>query len=854
MWGSFQGTPRPGRVFPVSWDWRWKREARRRRRCLAPGRDWSREQKLGPYRIVRVLGEGGMGIVYLADQSAPVQRQVAIKVIKLGLDTEAVLARFEAEQQAMAVMEHECIARLYEAGQTPEGRPYFVMEYVDGEPISEYCDRKQLGMEQRLELFIKVCSAVQHAHQKGIVHRDLKPTNVLVSEENGLAVPTVIDFGIAKATERQLTERSLYTEAGILLGTPEYMSPEQAAIHPLAVDTRTDVYSLGVMLYELLTGVLPFDPKELRAAAFDEIRRRVREELPSKPSTRVDSLGPVARITATRRRRPSTASLRRELAGDLDRIAMKALEKDPDRRYASPSEFAADVGRHLRREPVLAQPPSTLYQLRKLIARNPLAATIFGAFVLTAIGVSIAMTLLYRQSQSNLTRALSAETEAQQVSEFLVGVFEVSDPDEARGNSVTARELLDSAAEKIAFELEDQPRVQATMIGTMGRVYRSLGLYEQASTLFDQALEQQRGLFGESSYEIGRALVEVARSRTDLGQLEEAETEARAALEMLRVVDRDDSPEVAETLQLISQILWRRGRPAEGIPLAEQALAIFEKTVGAGDDSYVDAQHLLANLYLAESRYEEAEELFQSVIDYQRQIYGDAHTKTSSAMLNLAETYKQMGRYDDAEPLYLKSLEIDLAVRDPDHPVLAFKYNNLGTFYSRQKKWAEAETQYLEALRIRKASLPPDHPMIAWTYSNLAMLYLNWEKYDEAEPMFDEALRIAEIAVGSDSTDYVIVISNLSILRRSQKRYDEAEALLRRALGILERIGSEQTMTASNTWFGLAKTLEAKQDWAGTAGAYEKSLVICREKLGDEHPDTVETLELLEAAREKLGN
>jgi WD40 repeat protein/serine/threonine protein kinase len=366
--------------------------------------------RVGSYRLLRVLGEGGMGVVYLAEQHGPIRRQVAIKVVKPGMDTRAVIARFELERQALALMDHPAIARVYDAGSTEDGRPYFVMEYVAGLPVTVYCDRHRLSTRDRIALFIQVCSAVHHAHQKGVIHRDLKPSNVLIVPMDGPAQPKVIDFGIAKATEQRLTERTLCTEVGVLVGTPEYMSPEQADPATLDVDTTTDVYSLGVLLYELLTGALPFEPARVRRAAYDEIRRIIREEEPPRPSTRFTTLGVQASEIATHRK-TTVGGLRRELRGDLDWITLKSLEKDRRRRYPSASELAADLARHLDHEPVVARPPGVAYRLGKLARRHRALTAAAAAVLLTLCAGLAATTAMFFRAERARTLAESRERE-----------------------------------------------------------------------------------------------------------------------------------------------------------------------------------------------------------------------------------------------------------------------------------------------------------------------------------------------------------------------------------------------------------------------------------------------------------
>jgi serine/threonine protein kinase len=426
------------------------------------------ETVIGPYRLRERVGVGGMGEVWAAEQEKPFRRKVALKILKAGMDTAEVIARFEAERQALAIMDHPCIATVYDAGSTPSGRPYFAMEFVQGIPITEYCDRHKLDTRERLKLFMQLCDGVQHAHQKAVIHRDLKPSNVLVTEIDNKPVPKIIDFGVAKATSQRLTEKTMFTHLGQLIGTPEYMSPEQAELTGEDIDTRTDVYSLGVILYELLAGALPFDSKELREAGFEGIRRIVRDKEPPKPSTRVTTLGEKSAIAA-QSRHTDPGNLSSQLRGDLDWIVMKALAKDRMRRYASAADLAADIERHLNRQPVLAGPPSKAYRMKKFVARHRVgvAAAVVVAFalILGIVGMTVG---LFRAIKAERVAREEAETSSR-VSQFLEDLFAVSDPGEAQGNTITAREILDTGAEKIDRELKGHgpgiPRARAVRSG-----------------------------------------------------------------------------------------------------------------------------------------------------------------------------------------------------------------------------------------------------------------------------------------------------------------------------------------------------------------------------------------------------
>jgi serine/threonine protein kinase len=414
---------------------------------------------IGPYHLLQRLGHGGMGEVWLAEQKQPVRRRVAVKLIKAGMDTHEVVARFESERQALALMDHPAIAKVFDAGSMPDGRPYFVMEYVSGIPITRYCDKHQLTMRERLELLVRVCEGVQHAHQKAILHRDLKPSNILVGEIDGVAAPRIIDFGVAKATAQGLTDGTMFTRVGTIVGTPGYMSLEQADSAGADVDTRTDVYSLGVVLYELLVGALPLD---FSTTPIDQVQRKLREEDAPRPSTKLRTLAGESG-DAARNRGADAPTLVRQLRGDLDAIALKALEKDRARRYATPAELAADIGRYLRHEPVQARAAGVGYRARKYIRRHRVAVGVSATAVVLLIAFAVTQTIELRRVRLERDRA-------DRVTDFMIGMFKVSDPSETRGNDVRAREILDKASQDIDTGLAREPELQAQMMDVMGNV------------------------------------------------------------------------------------------------------------------------------------------------------------------------------------------------------------------------------------------------------------------------------------------------------------------------------------------------------------------------------------------------
>jgi len=459
---------------------------------------------IGRYKLLQQIGEGGCGVVYMAEQAEPVRRRVALKIIKLGMDTKSVIARFEAERQAVAMMDHPNIAKVFDAGATETGRPYFVMELVRGMKITDYCDEAKLSTGARLDLFIQVCQAIQHAHQKGIIHRDIKPSNILVSANDGVLVPKVIDFGIAKATSgQQLTDKTLFTAFEQFIGTPAYMSPEQAVITNVDIDTRSDIYALGVLLYELLTGRTPFDAKELLAIGLDEMRRTIREQEPQRPSTRLSTLAQNELSTTAQRRGLDAPKLVSELRGDLDWIVMKALEKDRARRYETANGLATDIQRHLNNEPVVACPPSNLYRFQKLVRRNKVAfaagAAVF-ASLLVALGVSTWLLVRERaakreqdrlraeaQAKERIAQAEAAKSE--QVARFLRETLKSLGPSAAWGADRTVlQEMLRQTGERLGRGLTNQPDIAVSLRLSLAETYDELGLYEALEEIAEETL------------------------------------------------------------------------------------------------------------------------------------------------------------------------------------------------------------------------------------------------------------------------------------------------------------------------------------------------------------------------------
>jgi serine/threonine protein kinase len=463
----------------------------------------------GPYRLLQMIGQGGMGEVWLADQRSPVRRRVALKLIKLGMDTREVVKRFESERQALALMDHPAIAKVFDAGSTSQGRPYFAMEYVPGLSITSYCDKHKVNIRERLELFRRVCEGVQHAHQKAIIHRDLKPSNILITEVDGRPVPKIIDFGVAKALSQRLTAETMFTQLGAIVGTPEYMSPEQAESTGEDIDTRTDVYSLGVVLYELLTGALPLDYRKL---AFHEILRKLREEDAPRPSTKLRTLGDES-VTVAKSRRTEPRTLSRQLLGDLDSITLKALEKDRSRRYGAPSDLSADIERYLRNEPVVASRAGVRYRARKYLVRHRVGALITASFFLLLLG----FTILEAVQIGRITRD---RNRAERGAKFLEDMFQVRDSNRGT-NEIPASEILDNGRRTIS-ELKNDAQLYAQMTQVMGTFYSHLGAPGPAQTFFAEARDAERKIFGPDSHYTLESASDLAYTGFLSGHLSEA--------------------------------------------------------------------------------------------------------------------------------------------------------------------------------------------------------------------------------------------------------------------------------------------------------------------------------------------
>ena len=687
-------------------------------------------EMVGAYRLIEEIGRGGMGEVWLAEQQRPIRRRVAIKLIRAGFDSHEVVTRFESERQALALMDHPAIAKVFDAGSTPQGLPYFVMEYVIGVPITEYCDKHKLTMRQRLELFVRVCEGVQHAHQKAIIHRDLKPSNILVGEVDGKPMPRIIDFGVAKATSQQLTPDAMYTRVGSILGTPGYMSPEQADSAGLDVDTRTDVYSLGVVLYELLVAELPLDFAKL---PLDEALRRLRNEDVPRPSTKLRTLRAKSDITA-QNRGADVPTLSRLLKGDLDAIALKALDKARGRRYATPLEMAADIGRYLNNEPVMARQASAAYRAGKYVRRHRMGVSVAAAVMVLLVGFAVAQMV-------QLRRITRERDRADRLGSFMTGVFRVSDPSQARGNSVTARELLDKAAGDIDRSLASDPELQARMMYTMATTYSGLGLYERARSLLQRAVEIQRRVLGTRAPDTLRSQRLLAMALRLMDRSEEAEKLIRPTVEADRQVFGAEGSETLLARDALASALARQDRLAEAEKVQRETLDIQRRVLGPAHQDTLLSMNNLAGILQAEERYAEAGHVLREAIPLERQTLGPEHPDTLRTTLNLAKIMMWQHRPADAEKLHRELLAVQRRVLGPDHIDTLTTLLDLGEDVYDQHRYKEAEAIQQEALdQLVRTFGSMDRETIR-AQSSLALTLGHESAYDQAVNLQREAAR-----------------------------------------------------------------------------------------------------------------
>jgi serine/threonine protein kinase/tetratricopeptide (TPR) repeat protein len=794
--------------------------------------------RLGAYKLLQRIGKGGMGVVYLAEQERPVRRRVAVKLIKPGMDSAHIIARFEAERQALALMNHPNIAKVFDAGTTARGHPYFVMELVPGVPITKYCDDHRLTVRARVELLVPVCHAIQHAHQKGVIHRDVKPSNILVSLHDGKPMPKVIDFGVAKAMEQPLTEHTIYTQYGQVLGTVEYMSPEQAEMGGLGVDTRSDVFSLGVALYELLTGTTPLSHRRLRELTVQQQVQLIKDEDPPKPSTRLGSADDTLPTLAARRSAEPT-SLLTLVRGDLDWIVMKALEKDRGRRYESPAAMVRDIERYLRDEPVEACPPSAIYRLRKFGRRNRWLITTAALVTVLLVGGIITSTLLAvrarlaeKDARVQRDAAESAEREARQerdqaiearehmavaeeqaktqaaiagaVNDFLlkdllaqadvanqVGLGSRPDKD------LKLRTMLDRAAESAPRRFANRPLVEAAVDVTLGNAYMGVGEYQAALRQLGRAYELRSKALGDQALPTLEAMNDLAVPCILENQLNRAETLLLSVVPGRRRQLGANHPDTLKSTYLFAGLRLKQGRSTEAESLLTDVLDTQVRRLGDGHPDTLASMSLLAELYLLRMNFAKAESLYTRALESSRRWLGEEHPDTVQHAGRLAFVYFNMGAFDKAEPLLLKSMEMSRSVLGLTHPATLGYAADLAALYRRQGRRGEAETLLAETLQQQRRALGERDLQTISSMLDLGDLYQEEGKLAEAEKLFREAVHkqrsdpnVVPIALAS-------ALSMLGNNLMAQDKYADAEPFIRECLAIRERELRDHWQTSS---------------------------------------------------------
>jgi eukaryotic-like serine/threonine-protein kinase len=777
----------------------------------------------GKYALVEPIGEGGMGAVWRAKQTEPVKRVVAVKLIKAGMDSRSVVARFEAERQALALMDHPNIAKVLDGG-LHDGRPFFVMELVKGVPITDYCDRHKLTPRERLELFVPVCQAIQHAHQKGIIHRDVKPSNVLIALYDDRPVAKVIDFGVAKATGLALTERTIDTGFGGVVGTPEYMSPEQATFNNLDIDTRSDVYALGVLLYELLTGSPPFSRKELAARGLMEMLRVVREEEPPRPSTRLSTAEALPTLSANRGTEPK--KLTGLLRNELDWVVMKALEKDRTRRYETANGFAADVQRYLAGEPVAAHPPSTPYRLRKFVRRNR-PQVVAAALVLCALVAGVAGTTAglvranraaaeaveqQRLAEQAVERERQAKVEAERNlafarkgNEILGSVFAGLDPskiaESGRPLQDVLRENLATAVKELEGTAVGDLRAVAVMQNRLGGSLLGLGEPGLAVEVFRKALGTYEAEMGPDHPETLALKHNLAVGYRDAGQLDRA---LPLFEEVLRL--RTGRLDPADPLVLESKLALGRGHLDAGdvkraLPLLEETLGLMKDRLGPDHSQTLECMTNLAAAYKESGKPDRVLPLFEEVLRRRTARFGPHHPDTLLATNNLGVGYLAAGKPDRAVQVLEGALPVMTARMGPDHPMTLDCLSNLAAAYQEVGKPDRAVPFLEELLRLRKAKQGPTHPATLVCMNNLAVCYWDTGKLDRALPLLEEALKLMQASLGRDHSDTIAFMDNLGAAYRDAGKFDRALPVLEEALQLSKaRFGPDDQSTLTRMY------------------------------------------------------
>jgi eukaryotic-like serine/threonine-protein kinase len=774
---------------------------------------------IGPYRVLGELGYGGMGSVYLAERAdGQFKQKVALKLMRTGFTSDEQIRRFRIERQILAALNHDTIARLYDGGITDDGQPFFAMEYIEGQPIDTFCNNHTLTIRQRLHLFLKICDAVHYAHRKLIVHRDLKPGNILITTDGNVKL---LDFGVAKTLNANdiLGEAVPLTKEGLLPLTPTYASPEQ--VRGEAITTASDIYQIGIILYELLTGVRPYEIKGRSPAETEHI---ICEEEPTRPSNAV----------------PKKSLLHKQLYGDLDTIVMKALCKEADRRYDSAEQLASDIRRYLAGKPVSAHPDSRLYRARKFVRRHRLGVTAVAVITLLLIGYALTVTWHSQRTEAALDQAMRETEKAEQVTAFLMDMFQASDPAEALGDTVTARVLLERGVQQ-AGQFDNRPDLQAQMFDVIGQVYGRLGRYGRAAELLEQALDVRRDHYGMEDRNTAMTKVHLANVLRKAGDFNTADSLLQDALSIQRLVLTSLDPQLAITLSFLGGVRMALGKFDEAEDMLREALAIQRSAYESDNLDIAETLNILALLLDEKGDIDSAIRLMHESLRIRRALLSTNDPRLAMSANNLAMFYRKTGDYRTAEPLYREALQIKRTVFGDDHPSLAVTLNGLGLLMQDLENDEASEPFLRQALSIRRKALGDNHPRVAASLNNLGNVIERRGRLDEAAGYFREARSIVQTSFGDTHPYFAHPSIGLSRIYMKQGNPDKAEPIIRHAMEIRDAALPESHWQIAELEGYLGHCLTLLGQYAEAESLLTSGYGKLQEQLGSEHKTTQQT-------------